>query len=259
VIAVKTSETGLAPKDMVHPVQVPDVTPSAYTEVTALLDFSERVSAVSAFQLGTGSQTSTNDTATGVAIVSEQGSARFSHKVRLAEILGMAPLARMFGSILQQFSPQEQAIRVMGDNGQWEWPRITADGLQGALDYDIEAESSTQTETVRKEQAMTLMNALVAIIDPATGRPLINPRTPVTNVLKAFGIKSVDQWFQPPPQMQPNPATGQVMGAPGQMAAPGGGGMAPELALLGGQQGTPPQQGPMQQPAPQPMGGGLAA
>jgi len=242
VIAVRTSETGLAPRDMVTPVDVPDVTPSAYTEVATLLDFAERVSAVSAFQLGIGSD-SMNNTATGVAIVSEQGSARFSYKVRLAEIIGMAPLARMYGSILQQFSPPEQAIRVMGERGQWTWQQITADELQGALDYDIEAESSTQTETVRKEQAMTLLQALTAIVDPATGMPLINPRTAVENVLKAWGIKNMDQWFTQAPMMG---APAPMMGAAGGVPMPTGMGGPAELALLQPEMAQPPpEMGPM--------------
>lgn len=183
-----------------------DVTSSSYTEVAELERMTEKVSGVSGYTTGTDSPTM-NQTATGVSIITEQGNTRFALKVRMAELTALVPLSRMYASILQQFMPDEQAVRIVNDDGAQEWVKITADSLQGAFDFDIEAQSSTVTESVRKEQSMSLIQTFSQIIDPATGQPVLSLQALADDVLDAFGKKNKVKYAPapppPPPTMQP--------------------------------------------------------
>jgi hypothetical protein len=190
---------------VIQPVEIPDVTSSAYTEVAEVERMTEKISGVSGYTTGTDSPTM-NDTATGVSIITEQSNTRFATKVRMAEMTGLAPLARLYGSILQQFMPDELTLKVLNEEGQMVWQTITAESLQGGYDYTIEVESSTVTESVRKEQAMNLIQTFAQIIDPATGMPVLNLSALAQDVLEAFGIKNQQKYAPlppPPPAMEP--------------------------------------------------------
>jgi hypothetical protein len=186
---------------VVQPLDIPDVTASAYTEVAEIERMTEKVSGVSAYTTGTDSPTM-NDTATGISLITEQGNTRFALKVKFAEMTGLTPLARMYGSILQQFMPDEMSVRLLNEDGNEVWETITAEAIQGGFDYIIEAESSTVTESVRKEQSMTLLQTFAQVIDPATGQPVVQLRPLAEDVLENFGKKNKERYFPPEtPQM----------------------------------------------------------
>jgi len=164
-------------------------------------------------------------------------------KVRMAELTGLSPLARMYGSILQQFMPDEMTIRVVNEDGQREWMNITAESLQGGFDYDIEAESSTVTESVRKEQSMNLLQTFAQILDPTTGQPLVNLGSLRDDVLDAFGKKNKERYTPSPPPAPP--AMGPEMGG----AVPPGAEPQMDPNVLMQQLGiAPPQMAPEQVP-----------
>ncbi|MGQ0670831.1 MAG: portal protein [Actinomycetota bacterium] len=216
IVRVNSQEAD--PRTVLFPLETPDITSSAYTEAAELERMVEKTLAVSAYQTGADSPT-LNKTATGVALISEQGNSRFALKVEMAELLGLSPLARHYGSILQQFLPDEIVVRREGPQGGYEWQQITSDSIQGAFDYEIEAGSSTVTESVRKEQAMTLMQVLTGLADPITGQPIVNVRALVEDLLTQFGKKDMERYLTPeqPPML---PAMAQM--------APG---LAPPLGL----------------------------
>lgn len=219
---------------VVQPLDIPDVTASAYTEVAEIERMTEKVSGVSGYTTGTDSPTM-NETATGISLITEQGNTRFALKVKFAEMTGLEPLARMYGSILQQFMPDEMSVRLLNEEGNEVWETITAESLQGGFDYVIEAESSTVTESVRKEQSMTLFQTFAQAVDPMTGMPLVNLDALAWDVLEAFGKKSKVKYAPPAP---PPPLPG--MGPEGEMGgAPVEGDPNALLAMMA--QGGPPQ------------------
>jgi hypothetical protein len=246
----------MLPSEVYVPIQIPDVTSSAYTEAAELERLAEKISAVSAYQTGTDSPT-LNDTATGIALISEQGNTRFSHKVQMAEIDADRRLARLYGSILQQFTDEDIVIRrqapqsgqsqealpqgngfpgptPMGmadpvlmaqEQTRYEWVAIRASDIQGALDYDIESGSSTVTESMRREQAVFLFQTLYGVADPATGVPIVPAEVLVEDLLEAYGKKDLDRYRY---------STGAMLGmlqqaiAQQQEAAPNGQASVPE-------------------------------
>lgn len=195
----------------IRPIDLGEVTQSSYTEAAEMERMSEKISGVSAYQMGTDSP-SLNRTATGVALISEQGNTRFSHKVRISELTGLRKLARHFGAILQQYMPEQMVVRVLGPGGQFLWSTVDAQSIEGAFDYNIEAESASQTESIRREQAMGLFNTLISM-------PQVNPYRLIEDVLSTFGRKDIQSYMMSPEmQMQQ-----QMMMQQQQMMAQGGG------------------------------------
>lgn len=178
------SAAGNSLDQSVFPVDVPDVTASAYEEAQALQDMSERVSAVNAYTQGQDSP-SLNDTATGISLLQEAGNTRFALKTTLAELMGLKRLARQWGSMLQQFTDEQKIVRILGPKGEVLFQTFDPESLQGALDFDIETASSTQTESIRRQQSLSLLQVLSnylppvpvmqPAIDPATGQPMTGP------------------------------------------------------------------------------------
>lgn len=209
---IRVREPGLPVNQVFQKLDLGDVTASSFEETQQVQDMVERVTGVSGYQLGTDSA-SLNDTATGVNIITEQGNARFGLKLRLAEIVGFRKLARHFGSILQQFFPPEQAVRLQGEKGAMTFAMLTPESISGAFDYDVKTQSSSVTESVRKEQAMTLFQTLTGAVDEF-GMPVINQRRLVEGVLDAFDVKDAESYILPPLQM---PQMGAGMGMGGQM------------------------------------------
>ena len=190
--------------DVLRRIEMGDVTASAYNEVGFWQDVAEQTSGVSAYQTGTDSQ-SLNDTATGVALISEQGNTRFSMKLKIAELTGLRQLYRQYGALLQQFTPPDFVMRIQGQDGQWAFQPVEPAALYGAFDFDIQSESSTQTETVRKQQAMDGLNLAASIIDPATGGPVFNMHSMAEDYLRTDGKKDLERYLAPMPQPQLGP------------------------------------------------------
>jgi hypothetical protein len=206
---------GIPLNQVVQPLEMGDVTASAYTEVQSLEELSQRVSGVSPYTTG-GDSPSFNRTATGVALISEQGNTRFAHKVKMAELTGFTRLARHYASILQQYMPMEMAVRIIGPDGAVSFQQITADSITGRFDFDIESESSSQTESLRREQTLSLFQMLVAM-------PEVKRTQLIIDVLNTFGRKDIESYLYTPEelQMMQMQAQGeQAMAAQGEQAPP---------------------------------------
>lgn len=219
---------GIPIDQALKPIDLGEVTQSSYTEAAEMERLSEKISGVSAYQMGTDSP-ALNRTATGVALISEQGNTRFAHKVRISELTGLRRLARHFGSILQQYMPEQMVVRLLGPGGEFLWQTITAESIEGAFDYSVEAESASQTESIRREQTLSLFQMLV-------GMPQVNPYQLIEDVLRTFGRKDVQNYLLDPmtAMMQ---AQGLIPGADPMMMGP-----------PPGEEGQPP---PQEQPVPE--------
>jgi hypothetical protein len=227
----------LPPADVVQRVDLGEVTESAFAEAESTKRMIEETSGISSYQQGLDTETM-NDTATGVSIITEQGNNRFALKVRLAEMMGWSKIGFHFGSILQQFTTTEQIVRLLGPDGQAMWESFDPEALQGRLDYDIESASTVQTETVRKEQAMSLLQMgaqFLGEMDPLAILPLWR------DVVEAFDKKNVEEYM---PQIQPPE---EEMAEEGEMLPPGVTAedlaeMPPELAQMGPPEEVQPEE-----------------
>ena len=174
-------------REVVTALDTGDVTSSAFAEAEQVERLIERVSGVSAYQTGQDSA-SLNDTATGIRSIQEAGNTKFAMKNRTAEMTGLRALCRQWGSLLQQFTTEEISIRVLGPDGAYQWNTVAPDAILGNFDYDVEPNSSVQTEEVRREQALTLLQTIAGIAPQAVPELL-------KDVLKTFGKKNLESYL----------------------------------------------------------------
>jgi hypothetical protein len=218
VIEVDTSNTGTL-EQSIMPLDLGDVTSSAFAEVEQVERFIEKVSGISGYEMGTDAP-SLNDTATGIALIQEAGNTRQAFKTVLAEMTGLTRLARHFGSIIQQFWDTERVVRLVGDKGEDIFQTFTPDAIQGAFDYDIESGSATQTESVRQASADSLFQMLFGVLPPDPMGLGLGPgqQKLIEDVLRSRGKKDVDAYLAPPPPPM-LPGQGQFGMGPEQIPA----------------------------------------
>lgn len=212
------------PAEALQRIELGDVTQSAFQEAEQLESLIERISGVGGYQLGQVEE-GQNRTATGVSLITEQGASKFALKVKLMEKVGLRRVARQWGGLIQQFFEEERVIRVQGPNGQWLFPSLTAEGIQGNLDYEIDVGSSTLTEQAQMERSLLLFQTLTPVL-PQAIIPLAK------DVLEAHGIKDTLPYLMGMPQldlmgqlMQAEQMGGQLIPLPD---ANQGGGVGPE-------------------------------
>lgn len=203
--------------DVIEPIEEQDVTASSYQETEAIDRDAEKTSGVTGAQMGMETE-SMSETATGTAILTEQGASRFGLKTKLHEMLGFKKLGIHYASILQQFMPDQMQIRLgLTDpmTGQPMFATLTPDSVEGRMDIDIESESSTQTQTMKVEQKQGIL-ALMAQFWPQ------GIQQALSDVLEASGEKDLSRYglgqvIDPMMQMQMgvDPATGQPALPPG--------------------------------------------
>jgi len=186
---------GIRRDDAVGKLELGDITSSSYKETAELERIADATANTSAIVTGQESPSYAR-TASGLALTQEISNTRFSHKVKMAELTGFQHLARQFGENLKQFMPDQMKIRVLGEMGGYAFAQISPEQVMGAFDYSIEAESSTQTESVRKEQAQNLFSLLAM-------DPLVDPFWIRTQFLRQMGVKDPEAHVMNPAMMQP--------------------------------------------------------
>lgn len=244
---IRVKGDGMRPGDVVQPIDFGDVTGSAFAEAEQTQRMMERVTAVSGLQQGVDTPALT-DTATGMAMLSEAGATRFAHKVRQAEIMSLKPLGYQYGSLLQQFTSEPTQVRLTSADGSEQFEPFDPLELHGRFDYSIEPSSIQQSDTVRKEQALSLLREVAPFlannIDPNTGTPLpLHPglRAMLSDLMESFGKKTVQQYLGPEITQQ----LGQTQQTP-QMLPPMPGDMPPEMQMPPEEMPPDMQMGPMQ-------------
>lgn len=190
------------PQEALQRIELGDVTSNAFAEAEQLEALIERVSGIGGYQLGQVEE-GQNRTATGVSLITEAGSSKFALKVQLMEKVGLRRLARQWGGIIQQFLDEERVIRVMGPNGQWLFPSLTPEAVQGNLDYEIDVASSTLTEQAAMERSLLLFQTLAPVLPQAI------PKL-AQDVLEAHGKKDFMPYLMGTPDIG---MIGQIMQA----------------------------------------------
>lgn len=218
----------------VREVQFGDIKQSAYKEEDLLKGDMRYSSGVDDFSMGSGGQSSS---ATEVRHLRESTLERVRLFVNhLGEGFGL--LMRFWIDMERQFFTKSMTIRILGADGQLEFPIIEKDDLEGKFDYVASVlPSIAGMQDVKKKQDMDLFQLLINL-------PFIDPRKLTSKVLEDWDW-NLDAIAQP----QGGPAGG----APGGMP-PGGPSEQGDMGIPGVPAGAPAQGGMPPLPAP---GGGV--
>ena len=202
--------------EVVIPMPQTPLSPEVYNMSAIIEQDINTVSGVSEY--ARGQMPEIRRTATEASIIADAGNARVSEKLAIVE-LGISECARRVIQVMQQFMTGEHVVRVNAKAGADLFVPYSRDDIVGEYDFSVEA-GSTQpiNDTVRKQQAVALMNAMAPMIGT-----IIDPAAIARYVLQnAFDIKDPDRYL-----MQQTPGVAEAEGAaPGpdpQMNGMGGG------------------------------------
>ena len=226
--------------------QIP-LSPEIYNLSSIIEQDINTVSGVSEY--ARGSMPEIRRTATEASIIADAQNARAADKLAIIEI-SIGHLARRVIQLMQQYMTGEQMAQVSAAGGETLFVPYTRDDIVGEYDFSVEG-GSTQpmNETIRKQQAVSLMNAVAPLVGI-----VIDPAALAKYVLQTgFGVKNPDKFIMQPQQQTPQDAEvaqAEAGAAPmpfGQAPIPEGpdmgafaptGGVPPELlAQLQGQMG----------------------
>ena len=226
--------------------QIP-LSPEIYNLSSIIEQDINTVSGVSEY--ARGSMPEIRRTATEASIIADAQNARAADKLAIIEI-SIGHVARRVIQLMQQYMTGEQMAQVSAAGGETLFVPYTRDDIVGEYDFSVEG-GSTQpmNETIRKQQAVSLMNAVAPLVGI-----VIDPAALAKYVLQTgFGVKNPDKFIMQPQQQTPQDAEvaqAEAGAAPmpfGQAPIPEGpdmgafaptGGVPPELlAQLQGQMG----------------------
>ena len=144
----------------IEPIQVPDMTRSAYNEESLIKQDIEVASGVNDFNRGVQGD-GASDTARGLMLQQEVANARFQAKLDNIED-GLIILGEMQLANIQQFMPESKVIRIT-DNKQVKWREFSKKEIQGQFDLVIEMGA---TQPMNKEVRRANARELIATVAP---------------------------------------------------------------------------------------------
>ena len=191
-------------------IQMPDVTSTAYQEAETLKEDMQRALGVTDYVQGIQTP---GQTAKEVEIKTSQANARFSHKVKLFEEMGLKELGDMVYQLYQQYITKERVVRVVGQVGE-EYIKVSPADLVGLYDATPESQSTLATDSEVEYEKFANLYQMVSpyfqqeTVDPMTGMPtstgILSKEEFIRELIKRSGEKDPDKFFaMQPEQMMP--------------------------------------------------------
>ena len=225
--------------EVVIPMPQTPLSPEIYNYSAIIEQDINTVSGVSEY--ARGSMPEIRRTATEASIIADAQNARAADKLAIIEI-GIGHLARRVIQLMQQFMTGEQMAQVADRGGENLFVPFERDDITGEYDFSVEG-GSTQpmNETIRKQQAVSLMNAVAPLVGV-----VIDPAALAKYVLQTgFGVKNPDKFLIQQGQQTPQDAEAAQTESGG-VLNPFGGAQAPlppspDLGAFAPTGGVPPE------------------
>jgi len=186
---------GIIPVDdmeEIEPLEVADVTSSAYKEEAEIKRDIDRTMGV--YEYARGETTDRRETATTASILSNAANERFKMKVRLMEDMGLRRLGLMLIQLNQQFIDRERVIRILGEDGVY-FQTVTPEDIAG--EFDVMPIGSTVEPIVNKDTRLTQLLNLYSNIKDS---PYIDQAAFLKRILEVADIKDTDRIIVRQPQ-----------------------------------------------------------
>jgi hypothetical protein len=225
--------------EVVIPMPQTPLSPEIYNYSAIIEQDINTVSGVSEY--ARGSMPEIRRTATEASIIADAQNARAADKLAIIEI-GIGHLARRVIQLMQQFMTGEQMAQVADRGGENLFVPFERDDITGEYDFSVEG-GSTQpmNETIRKQQAVSLMNAVAPLVGV-----VIDPAALAKYVLQTgFGVKNPEKFLIQQGQQTPQDAEA-AQAESGGVINPFGGAQAPlpqapDLGAFAPTGGVPPE------------------
>jgi hypothetical protein len=192
---------------------MPNVTSTAVEEQNVLYDTMQRSLGVTDYVQGVQTP---GQTAKEVEVKTQQANARFAHKVKLFETMGLKELGTFIYQLYQQFVTAEKVVRIVGKDGE-SWVRITPADITGEFDVQPESESTIEqdsnAEYMKKVNLLQMLAPYFKRTDPMTGMSsgFLNEQEVIRDIISSSGEKDPDRYF-----IQEQTMNGQQQQIPGE-------------------------------------------
>lgn len=201
---VKSKAGHIIPVNDMNDIQVfdfPDVTGSAYQEEQIIKQDIQYISAVSEYSRGATPQR--KETATTVTTIQEASNVVFNYIIMVLEITGLLPLADAIKKLNQQYVTESKVIRLFDSaTGQWDYPEITPDSIQG--DYDVVSTSPRmEAQTTKENKRQQMLDMFNMFTSNELTKPYVNAQEFMKKILDSYDIKDYEKLIQEP--VPPNP------------------------------------------------------
>ena len=195
------------PSEDIIPLVTPDVTQSAYMEVTA--NKSEAQEALGTKYISGSNPTGSNRTATGVKLNQNAEAASLMGIFKLLEDTCLKPMVDMFYCLNYQFNTKENIISIMGPQG---------DVIQASISNEAFKEprkfyAAGITNILERDTRVHQMTNYLAIVgrDPEATALGLNKAEIYRRIWVEMGLDDVDKIIASPEQQQQNVANIQQM------------------------------------------------
>jgi hypothetical protein len=186
---------------------IPDVTSKSYQEGEAIKEDVQRALGVTDYTQGLQTP---GQTAAEVETKTAQSNARFAHKVKLFEEMGLKEVGTMVYQLYQQYVTKERVVRIVGKKGE-QYITATPQDLVGEYDAAPESQSTLATDSeaefAKFFNLFTVMRDYVQKqlpggVDPKTGQMIlpqttgfINEQELVMELIKRSGEKDPEKFL----------------------------------------------------------------
>lgn len=187
----------------VRPLDQPDVTSSAYTEMEAARYSLQNITGV--WDNLKGAAPIRDETATGATTRIEAGTFRLKLKVKGIEWRGMRRLVRLVAGLNRQFLEPGKVPNILGESGSW--IDIGLESLN--QEYDFDFVGSSQTLGNQQIQLQTLTNNLLPFLSSIPPeRADVNIVQIAREMLRLSQFQNINSAIQPPKQLPMLPGPG---------------------------------------------------
>lgn len=186
------------PRELLYPIEVPDIPNSGYQEEDRLLAELERASGLSDQDQASMMQ----GTATGAQLISAQVNLQTQLMAQLLEVDLVGPLAEQFFELDQQKITEERQFAGPprpedGPDRRWSWYKIGPAVLQGKFEIEPVGQSTMPSDGPASAQKAIQM--LTTLGD----RPEVKQDKLIEHALTLLGVENPGTFIAPPPPQEP--------------------------------------------------------
>jgi hypothetical protein len=208
---------GVTDHDDLRAVDVQPLPPEVYREEAELLGRLQLITGISPWVSGADMQTIDQNTATGVATLSEVAGRLLKFKAAQLHWKLWQRAFEMQGNDIQQFMDKEIYVRIINDKtGEAGFETVTPEEVVGEFDFVLSAAGESTSKQQRRSEVIQLLQAL----GPLFQLGVVNVQALLTHVAEQFDFVNPQELIQ---QMAPAGPAAPVAngGSPAQPAGPG--------------------------------------
>lgn len=185
--------------DDIRPFEVQPLPPEAYREEDVLKGDGQQITGITPYVTGADMSGVDQNTATGVTALQEVASRLLRFKAAQIHYKGYQRSFEQWGDMTQQFLDTNQALKIIGQDGQEQWVEVGPADVAGHFHYKLEGSEESLSRQQERSEAIQLLNAMAPFVQLG----VVNPAPLLEKVAAAFDFNSPEALIRPPAPQGP--------------------------------------------------------